>query len=457
MIELTKIELNSGFTAALELMEHSRRNLFITGRAGTGKSTLLEYFRLHTKKNIAVLAPTGVAAVNVRGQTIHSFFKWKPDITVSGVKRAKEVRLYKKLDAIVIDEISMVRADLMDCIDRAMRLNGPDKKMPFGGVQLIMIGDLYQLPPVVRGDESIIFSTFYKSPYFFSAQAFKQQDLKLDGTYYDLEFLELEKVYRQKDSHFISLLNSIRDNTAGDNEITKLNSRLEPAFSLKPDAFVMYLTTKNDMAAEINRAALATLSGKSYVYSGHRTGKFNDKYLPTEYDLSIKIGAQVMMLNNDTDGKWVNGTVGRIVSVQRDEDIGEDVVMIKLRDGETVAVSKHKWQIYEFRYDAHSDGVESDPVGSFTQYPFRLAWAVTIHKSQGKTFDRVAIDIGNGTFSPGQLYVALSRCTSFEGIILKRPIAKRHIMTDTHVVEFVNSCKRQTITCFSDTAVLQEA
>lgn len=442
---MSYIEFNEQFQHALDLMEKTKKNVFITGRAGTGKSTLLKYFRDHTKKKIVVLAPTGVAAVNIAGQTIHSFFGFKPDITVSKVKKkawenGKET-VYKKLEAIVIDEISMVRADLMDCVDKCMRLNGPTKDLPFGGVQMIMIGDLYQLPPVVTSDEKELFSRHYQTPYFFSAAVFSpQQALISDEHHFQMELVELETVYRQKDDAFIALLNAIRNNTADERVIAAINARHDKTRDWDAQDFTMYLTTTNAMAKDINTARLLQLKTKSYSFDGIIQGRFDENSLPTDTKLALKIGAQVMLLNNDANGRWINGTVGEVVAVESNKDGSEtEAIMVKLQGGERVAVTPYRWDMYEFRYDRSSRQIESDSVGSFTQYPMKLAWAVTIHKSQGKTFDRVIVDIGRGTFSSGQLYVALSRCTTLEGLTLKQPIHKKHIWIDWSVVKFLTS------------------
>lgn len=424
----TSLDLNERFLHALQIMEETDKNVFITGRAGTGKSTLLQHFRNTTKKNIAVLAPTGVAAVNVKGQTVHSFFGFKPDITPHMVKeiRPRDKAIYKKLDAIVIDEVSMVRADLMDCIDGFLRIHGKSKSLPFGGTQMIFIGDLYQLPPVVTSRDNS-FGSLYKSPYFFDALVF--------GNGFDMKFIELEKVYRQRDDKFLNILNAIRNNTATDEDLALINERYMPDFH-DDKGFYIYLTTTNDLADSINKRRLADLKGKEYRYRGMIGGDFNIKDLPTGLDITLKIGAQVMLLNNDYMGRWINGSIGRIAGIEKTK--GEpDTIHVELQDGETVNVEPYTWEMYEFHYDKKAQTIISDVVGTFTQYPLKLAWALTIHKGQGLTFEKVIIDIGRGTFSHGQLYVALSRCTSLEGIVLKRPIAKKHIFMDRRVVDFV--------------------
>ncbi len=426
-VDMPAIDLNPQFRKALELMEETNRNVFITGRAGTGKSTLLTYFQKNTGKKAVVLAPTGVAAVNVGGQTIHSFFGFKPDVTPSGIRRRirdEKKNLYKKLTAIVIDEVSMVRADLLDCVDRFLRLNGPDTSLPFGGVQMIFIGDLYQLPPVVTGREREIFREHYATPYFFSARVFEELDI---------EFIELEKVYRQTDGEFIRLLNAIRNRTVSDDDLALINRRADPLFEAPPRECYIHLTSTNDLADRINEERLAGLRGKVWTALGLIEGDFGTEYLPTAAELKLKKGAQIMLLNNDTYGRWINGTVGRVTGFDRDED--GDVILVRLDSGEKVAIGPHTWEIY--RFFLKNGELASEAVGSFTQYPVRLAFAVTIHKSQGKTFEKAVIDVGRGTFAHGQMYVALSRCTTLEGIVLRQPIRKSHILMDWQVVKFL--------------------
>jgi len=439
------LEINDKFRAALELMESSGRPVFVTGRAGTGKSTLLEHFRDTTRKRIAVLAPTGVAALNVRGQTIHSFCRFRPDVTLDKVKklppggrgRGRGVRagsgdgaeIYKRLETVVIDEISMVRADLLDCVEKFLRLNGPDPKRLFGGLQMVFIGDLYQLPPVVASSERALFAGPYETPYFFSARVFANPA-------FAMEFVELEKIYRQSEEDFIGLLNAIRNRSATDADLERLNSRWQPDFVPPDDGFYVTLTSTNDLAAERNREKLAELRGRAAVYAGVLAGDFGRASLPTEERLELKAGAQVMLLTNDPLGRWVNGSIGRVADIVRVKG-DDDVVVVELRDGATVDVRPNVWEIFRFRLDPDGAGIVSEPVGSFTQYPLRLAWAITIHKSQGKTFDRVVVDFGRGTFAHGQAYVALSRCTSFEGLVLKKPVRRAHIRLDYDIVRFL--------------------
>ncbi len=431
-MDTKKIDLNEQFKKALDVMEKTDRHAFVTGRAGTGKSTLLDYFRSNTKKEIVVLAPTGVAALNVKGQTIHSFFGFKPNVTLQSIKKLRRNEdIYKELDTVIIDEVSMVRADLMDCMDKFLRLNGRDKRAPFGGIQMIFIGDLYQLPPVVRGKGKEAFKDHYKSPFFFDAKVMKGLEM---------EFVELEKIYRQKDESFIALLNAIRNNSVTDEELRGLNSRCQPDIDTDVEAtvngFYVWLTSTNEASDRINMKHLSQLQEDTLYYEGKIQGDFKQDALPTQINLQLKIGAQVMLLNNDPYGRWVNGSIGRIIAA--DEESGDrDLVTVELTTGDIVDVAPYKWELFDYQYDKEKRQIESEVSGSFTQYPIKLAWAMTIHKSQGKTFEKVVIDIGKGTFATGQMYVALSRCTSLEGIILKNPVEKRHIFIDWRIVRFV--------------------
>ena len=430
------MELNPEFAEALNALESTSNNIFITGRAGTGKSTLLTYFRNNTRKNVAVLAPTGVAALNVKGQTIHSFFHFKPGITKENINNIKisekDKKLYLSLDAIIIDEISMVRSDLLDCIDAFLRRHGKTRSIPFGGIQMIFIGDLYQLSPVVTYEEREIFRTRYQSPYFFDSDVFKTLPL---------EIIELKKVYRQKDEAFIGLLNAVRNNQINQEQIDLLNARHLPQFEPPASQFYIRLTTTNDLARLINEQELKRLPGKIINSQGDVYGNFDGKSLPTSLNLDFKPGAQIMMVSNDPSGRFVNGSLGKILKTNVNGEGEDDEVVIELQNGAQILVGPNTWELFRFRYDEKHKRLESETVGSFTQYPFMLAWAVTIHKSQGKTFDRVIIDFGNGTFAHGQAYVALSRCTSLSGIVLTRKLEKRHVLLDSRVTEFLTTYK----------------
>lgn len=426
----TVLDINAQFKQALKGAD-ANQNLFITGRAGTGKSTLLEYFCAHTEKKVVVLAPTGVAALNVKGQTIHRFFNFYIDVTPQKIRdkkiKPKDPKLFKKLETIIIDEVSMVRADLLDCVDVFLRLYGPVPGQPFGGVQMIFIGDLCQLPPVVMDGEAEVFRTYYQSPYFFSAPGFQELSI---GT------IELEKIYRQKDQTFVQLLNRIRDNSVEEEDMLSLNSRFLPEFKQSEDHFYIHLTTTNKKADEINLTHLEALDGKMYQAKAAVKGDFGKEYYPTATALRFKVGSQIMLLNNDSKKRWVNGSMGVIEATKTDED-GESCLQVRLQDNhKLVNVGRFEWEVYSFSFDGQA--IVSEAVGTFSQYPFRLAWAITIHKSQGKTFERVIVDIGSGAFATGQVYVALSRCTSFEGIILKTPIKKSHILTDARIANFLD-------------------
>jgi ATP-dependent DNA helicase PIF1 len=433
-----RVEINDRFREALDLMENTGRHIFITGRAGTGKSTLLEYFRETTRKAAAVLAPTGVAALNVRGQTIHSFCRFKPDVTLEKVKKLPRSRsrgaappdLYRRFEAVIIDEVSMVRADLLDCVEKFLRLNGPHPRRLFGGLQMVFIGDLYQLPPVVTSSERELFAgRHYETPYFFSARVFQDPA-------FALEFVELEKIYRQTEEDFIGLLNAIRNRSAGEAELDRLNFRYDPDFVPPEDEFYITLTSTNDLAFERNREKLDRLGGETFVYQGYIEGDFERSSLPTDERLELKVGAQVMLLTNDPKGRWVNGSIGRVARVLREKG-EDDIIRVELQDGSSVDVGPNVWELFRYGLDPDTKQLVSDPVGAFTQYPLKLAWAITIHKSQGKTFDRVVIDFGRGTFAHGQAYVALSRCTSFEGLVLRKPIRRGHIRLDWEIPRFL--------------------
>jgi len=427
-VDARGIELNAEFQRALHLLERTRKHVLVTGRAGTGKSTLLRYFLDTTRKRAVVLAPTGVAAVNVGGQTIHSFFGFRPDVTPDQVSRLpiSEGRnsVYRHLDLIVVDEVSMVRADLLDCVDRFLRLNGPRRNRPFGGVQMAFFGDLYQLPPVVTGPERKALATLYDTPYFYSARVL--QDV-------DLELVELEKVYRQTDPVFLEVLGAIRNGAVTDAHLEVLNARCRPDFEPGPEELYVQLTTTNQLARATNQAQLSRLPGRTYVFEGLLQGEFGHDHTPAPLRLELKVGAQVMMVNNDPDGRWVNGTVGRVLEVAHDPT--EPLVVVELEGGGQAEVVPHTWELFSFYVEGGQ--LRSRVVGRYTQLPLMLAWAVTIHKSQGKTFDRVVIDVGRGAFAPGQVYVALSRCRTLEGIVLKRPISKKHVWVDYRIVKFL--------------------
>ncbi|MBT4385134.1 AAA family ATPase [Candidatus Peregrinibacteria bacterium] len=431
---MSEIEINEKFEEALKRLNKSRSSIFITGNAGTGKSTLLTHFQQTTKKSVVVLAPTGVSALNVGGQTIHSFFGFPPDITPEKAARERPsktlMKILENLDVMVIDEVSMVRADLMDCIDVALR-SFLNSYQPFAGIQMVFIGDLHQLPPVVVGqEEKERFKTEYASPYFFDAMVF--QDAQFDS-------LELQKIYRQKDNKFVNVLNKIRTNRATPWDFDILNSRLlaDPQKFQSSDHSYITLTTTNKAADTINKMRLERLDDRSEVYDAEYSGEFENRNHPTNANLELKKGAQIMMLNNDMAGRWVNGSIGTITKIDFDGGTAEDVLHVKLEGEEDIVMVKpHTWELHKYYWEAEKNEMKQETVGSFRQYPIRLAWAITIHKSQGKTFDKVVIDLGRGAFAHGQVYVALSRCRSLEGLLLQTPIENRHIWSNRRIDHF---------------------
>jgi ATP-dependent DNA helicase PIF1 len=425
------LQLNDDFRHALDVLEKTETHLFITGKAGTGKSTLLQLFRNTSHKKVAVLAPTGVAALNVQGQTIHSFFGFPPRIVTPGeasrkVTRKDLLRIYKNLDVLIIDEISMVRADLLDGMDKFLRVNRENYR-PFGGVQVVFFGDLFQLPPVVTRDpvEAAYFTDYYDSPYFFSGKVFQDPD-------FQLETLELRKVYRQESRHFLRLLEAVRLNEVDYDDLEDLNERHEPGF-VATDGYIT-LCARNATADKINQRELSLLDAPEHEFIAEVKGQFDPGLYPADFGLRLRKGAQVMFVRNDIEErKFVNGTIGKVILLNKDTI----VVETEASDGkkQRIEVSKIEWEIIRYKGGA-TGGLETEVVGSFSQYPLRLAWAITIHKSQGKTFDRVLIDLGGGAFEHGQLYVALSRCRTLEGVVLRQPIRHQDVITDERVVDF---------------------
>lgn len=429
MLDKVPLELNADFQYALDAIEKQGANIFLTGRAGTGKSTLLQLFRSTTRKKAVVLAPTGVAALNVHGQTIHSFFGFPPRMFPrQEIKKRRDRRLYQKLEVLVIDEISMVRADIIDHIDYFLRLHRENPE-PFGGVQVVFIGDLFQLPPVVSSsNEAAIFQQQYETPYFFSANVFREG--------FSLEMIELQKVYRQEQRHFLRLLESVRLNTIDYEELEELNERHLPRF--EPEEFYITLSSRNAKADSINQTELTKISLPEQRYQASITGEFNPNLAPADPVLRLKLTAQVMFLKNDPDRQFVNGTIGKVVKLE-EESV---TVMVEESPGERryVEVKPMSWESLRYKVDLlDPDKIEAEVIGAFTQIPLRLAWAVTIHKAQGKTFDKVIIDLDRGAFEHGQTYVALSRCRTFEGIVLRQPVRPDDIRTDERVIEFYKS------------------
>ena len=413
-------EITPEIESALNSFESTSDNYFLTGEAGTGKSTLLRYFRATTKKNHAVVAPTGIAALNVQGQTIHSFFGFGIDITPERVRyaRADNLMMFRNLDSLIIDEISMVRADLLDCIDTSLRMNRRNSA-PFGGVQIIAIGDPYQLPPIVKTDEMKYFSQVYGGPHFFRSKSYQQGNFTR---------LELTKIFRQKDDfNFIEILNAVRTGELTQKHVELLNSKT--GNGSRTDA--IKLVTTNALARMINNTEMRELPGEERKYTAHISGDFKKKVTPTEIELILKEGARVMLLNNDKRGRWVNGDIGYIMT------LGDNSVRVKFDDNTYDDVDLNEWDNIKFIYDEKTGRIEPEIVGKFIQLPLKLAWAVTIHKSQGKTYNYVHVDFGTGTFAPGQAYVALSRCTTLQGLTFEVPMTLEDVLTDEEVKVFM--------------------
>ena len=428
---------NKEFQDALQLITHTRQSVFLTGKAGTGKSTFLKYICNHTKKKYVVLAPTGIAAINAGGVTLHSFFKLPfrpmlpddPDLSLSHgrifefFKYPKETRkIIAEVALIIIDEISMVRADIIDCVDRILRVYSGNMRLPFGGKQLLFVGDVFQLEPVVPSDQKEILSLFYASPFFFSARVFK--DINLVP-------IELQKVYRQTDSVFINILDRIRNNAARKQELDTLNGRYFPSFEPQNEDMYITLATRRDQVDFINEKKLAELPGEEYVSVGKIEGDFPESSLPTQLNLSIKEQAQVIFIDNDYERRWVNGTIGMVSGIDENGN-----VYVLLESGVEHLVEPTSWRNYKYKYNEKEKRIEEEIVGTFEQLPIRLAWAITVHKSQGLTFSRVVVDLTGGVFAGGQTYVALSRCTSLEGLVLKSKISSRDIFIRKEIVEF---------------------
>jgi hypothetical protein len=415
-------ELTQEFSAAFELMEHTGKHLYITGNAGTGKSTLLHYFKKQTRKEVVILAPTGIAAVNIGGATIHSFFRFPTHfITLDNIKKIRgKADLFAALETLIIDEASMVRADMMDAIDASLRLNRNQPYEPFGGVQLILIGDLFQLPPVIEQDLEEYFADNYMTPYFFSAKVFSE---------IRLHKIELQRVFRQSDPDFIRLLNKVRNNELEQSDLKIINQRYQSSLKLSSHDLAITLTATNARASAINLQRLSELPTVEYVFDAVIDGDFDDKSHPTDKRLRLREGAQIMMVKNDPNKRWVNGSLGVVQQLSHDT--------IKVLFGTAVhTIEPTSWEKSIYDYDRVHRSLESVVIGSFRQYPIKLAWAITIHKSQGKTFDNVIIDLGYGAFAHGQSYVALSRCTSYEGLHLKAPLKYSDIILDPRIQEF---------------------
>jgi ATP-dependent exoDNAse (exonuclease V) alpha subunit len=405
------------YGAALAWLEDGAGHLFVTGRAGTGKSTLLKALRAMMPDEAVVLAPTGLAAVNVGGQTIHSFFGLPPRlIRPDDIRRGRNGAVMRRLTFLVIDEVSMVRSDLMWAIDQALRVNRGRPREPFGGVRLILFGDLHQLPPIVQEPEvAAHLDSEFGGPFFFSLASLREGA----GT----ALLELTHVFRQRDEALLAALDRIREGNPGDEDLALLNTRVSPVRTLAEGQDFVILTPTNAAAQRINMAYLEALPGPVQTYAAGITGEFNESAHPTDTVLALKSGAKVILLRNDPDRRWVNGTIARIARLE------ENRVYIEI-DGEEHEVEPTSWEARRYSFDQSEQKIVETVAGTFKQLPLRLAWALTIHKSQGLTLDRVYVDLGRGTFAHGQTYVALSRCRSLSGLALARPLAPRDVRFD---------------------------
>ncbi|MEM9670295.1 MAG: AAA family ATPase [Pseudomonadota bacterium] len=395
-------------------------NLFLTGRAGTGKTTLLKRFLEEAREDTVVLAPTGVAAMNAGGQTIHSFFKLPPRlIEPPDIKRLRNGRVIRTLKTMIIDEISMVRADMLDAIDKSLKLNRGSKR-PFGGVRMILAGDLHQLPPVIRGEEGTILEDRYGGGYFFNAPAFREAEFAL---------LALKHIFRQDDPKFLALLGAIRRGRLTEPDAELLQSLVSGRTAHEASETHIILTPNNANAFRINQARLEELGGCIKSYEAKVEGQFEERSFPTEADLELKEGARVMLIRNDPEGRWVNGSLGTV------EGFGKKSVIVSI-DGRAYEIEPAAWEKYRYTVDSQTKKISREIIGTFKQMPLRLAWAVTIHKAQGLTLDNVYIDFDYGMFAHGQAYVALSRARSLEGLELSRPLKPRDIVLDRSAFAF---------------------